>query len=172
MDTLTRGYQCTKCPKNHYSSGGGLSIDGSFGEWTDALKNTSDLMTKTVLDMHCYKFFWFTWLSDGCKSCSANLDGSALECGTSDARETSVAFENVMKVFFVKKGKIEFLYRKDSSREKDGWISGIFSFYVDETSLLDDDDLNDDPNEWKYFSYDVYPGMKEITFLYQKYNSD
>lgn len=71
-----------------------------------------------------------------------------------------------MKVFFVKKGKVEFLYRKGSSREKDGWISGIFSFYVDEVSLIDDDDLNDDPNEWKYFSYDVYPGMKEMTFLY------
>jgi hypothetical protein len=43
---------------------------------------------------------------------------------------------------------------------------------VDETSILDDNSLHDDPNEWKFFSYKFYPGMKEITFLYQKFNSE
>jgi hypothetical protein len=37
---------------------------------------------------------------------------------------------------------------------------------VDELTVLEDNDLADDPNEWKYFSYDIYPGMKELTFLY------
>ena len=88
------------------------------------------------------------------------------------ARNTSVAFEAIFKVYLVKKGTIEFLYRKDSTQETDGFVSGFFSLYVDETSILDDNNLNDDPNEWKYFSYDVYPGMKELSFIYQKYNSE
>lgn len=32
--------------------------------------------------------------------------------------------------------------------------------------------MNDDQNEWKYFSYDLYPGIQEITFLYQKFNNE
>lgn len=71
-----------------------------------------------------------------------------------------------MKLYFVKKGSIEFYYTKDSTQEKDGWISGLFSFYIDETVVLEDDNVNDNPDEWKYFKYDVYPGMKELTFLY------
>lgn len=71
-----------------------------------------------------------------------------------------------LKLYFVKKGKIEFIYTKDSTKEKDGWVSGIFSFYIDETVVLEDDSLNDDPDEWKYFAIDVYPGMKEISFIY------
>lgn len=72
----------------------------------------------------------------------------------------------------MKRGKIEFLYRKDSVLEKDGWNSGVFSFFVDDTSVLDDSNVNDDPLEWKEFSYDVFPGMAEISFIYQKYNTD
>lgn len=101
-----------------------------------------------------------------CQACSPSTGGGSLECGTASARDTSVAFETVMRLYFVKRGKIEFLYRKDSTKEKDGFISGIFSFYIDDTSVLDDNNVNDDPNEWKYFSYDIYPGMKEITLLY------
>lgn len=93
-------------------------------------------------------------------------------CGDADARDTSVAFETVMHFYFVKKGKVEFLYTKDSTVEKDGWVSGIFQFYVDETAVLEDSDLNDDPDEWKYFSFDVYPGMTELSFVYQKFNSE
>lgn len=77
-----------------------------------------------------------------------------------------------MRLFFVKKGKIEFLYRKDSTKEKDGWVSGVFSFFVDDTSVVDDGSLTDDPEEWKYFSYEVFPGMKDVSFIYQKYNSE
>ena len=66
-----------------------------------------------------------------------------------------MAFETIMKLYFVKNGKIEFLYRKDSTKEQDGWVSGIFSFYADDTSVLDDNDLEDNHDDWKYFSYDV-----------------
>lgn len=69
-------------------------------------------------------------------------------------------------MFFVKKGKVEFLYRKDSVKEDDGWISGVFEFYVDNQVVYSDEDVNDDPDEWKYFSYDVYKGLKELTFSY------
>ena len=72
----------------------------------------------------------------------------------------------------MKKGSIEFLYRKDSSKQDDGWISGLFSVYMDDNALLEDNNLNDNPNEWKYFSYDVFPGMKEFSFIYEKYNTD
>lgn len=72
----------------------------------------------------------------------------------------------ILRLYFVKKGKIEFLYRKDSVKEKDGFISGIFSLYIDETPVLNDNEINEDPNEWKYFSYDIYPGMNEISFVY------
>lgn len=82
-----------------------------------------------------------------------------------------MAFEMTLKLYFVKKGKIEFLYTKDSTKEKDSWVSGIFSFYIDESAMLEDDSVKDDPNEWKYFSIDVYPGMKEVSFIYQKFNS-
>ena len=72
----------------------------------------------------------------------------------------------------MKKGSIEFYYTKDSTLEEDGWISGLFSMYVDETVVLEDDSLNDNPDEWKYFKYEVYPGMKEITLIYQKFSSE
>ncbi len=72
----------------------------------------------------------------------------------------------------MKKGKIEFLYKKNSIRERDGWISGVFSLFIDDTSVLDDNNLMDDPDEWKSFSFDIFPGMKEISFVYQKFNSD
>jgi hypothetical protein len=95
-----------------------------------------------------------------------------LSCGDASARDTSVAFEMNFKLYFVKKGRIEFLYRKDSVRERDGWISGQFSFYVDNISVLDDSNIMDDPYEWKHFSFDIYPGMKEVSFIYQKFNTD
>ena len=74
--------------------------------------------------------------------------------------------------YFVKKGRIEFNYKKDSVRERDGWISGFFSLFIDDISVLDDNNLMDDPMQWKHFAIDVYPGMKEISFVYQKYNSE
>ena len=95
-----------------------------------------------------------------------------MHCGEAKARDTSVAFETDMKLYFAKKGKIEFLYRKDSTKEKDGWISGFFSFYVDGNSVLDDSKVNDNPNEWKHFSYEVLPGMRDLNFIYQKYNTE
>lgn len=48
----------------------------------------------------------------------------------------------------------------------------MFSFYVDESVVLEDNKVSDNSDEWKYFKYDVFPGMKELTFLYQKYNSE
>ena len=76
------------------------------------------------------------------------------------------------RLYFVKKGRIDFTYKKDSIRERDGWISGFFSLFIDDLSVLDDNNLLDDPLEWKHFSIDVYPGMKEISFVYQKFNSE
>ena len=77
-----------------------------------------------------------------------------------------------MHLNFLKQGKIEFLYSKDSTREKDGFISGILQLYIDDTIILEDEDLNDNPDDWKFFSFDIQPGMKEITWVYQKYNSE
>ena len=166
IDTLERTFSCRKCPKNTYSPGGGFSIDGDFGQWTSALSSQSPLLKNSYLRMTCYKYSWFMWLQDECKTCGSGKDGKALECGEATARDTSVAFQTVVRVYFVKKGKVEFLYRKDSTKEKDGWVSGIFSFYVDDTDVLDDNSITDDPNEWKYFSYEVQPGMQELTFIY------
>jgi hypothetical protein len=95
-----------------------------------------------------------------------------LFCGDATARDTSVAFDMTFRLYFVKKGRIEFTYKKDSVRERDGWVSGYFSLFIDNVSVLDDSNLIDDPMEWKHFSFDIYPGMKEISFIYQKYNSD
>ena len=61
-----------------------------------------------------------------CNTCYASDGGQSLLCGLASARDTSVAFETILKLFFVKKGKIEFLYKKDSTQEKDGWVSGFF----------------------------------------------
>jgi hypothetical protein len=77
-----------------------------------------------------------------------------------------------LRLYFTKKGKIEFLYKKDSTKEVDGFVSGYFSFYVDDTSVIEDSNLNDDPTEWKYFSFDVFPGLREVSFIYQKYNTE
>ena len=46
-DNLNRTFQCEKCPADHYSTGGGLLIDGKFGQWLNALRNNSDFMMKT-----------------------------------------------------------------------------------------------------------------------------
>lgn len=140
-------------------------------------------MQKTSLKRHCYKFFCksyffveylvgFVWLQSECKPCTSSPIGDTFYCGESKARDTSLAFESTMELYFVKKGKIEFLYRKDSAKEKDGWMSGIFSFHIDDEALVQDDNLHDDPNEWKYFSIDVEPGLKYLSFLYQKFNSE
>jgi hypothetical protein len=72
----------------------------------------------------------FTWIQEGCLPCSSNYDGSTFQCGEASARNTSVAFETIIKAELVKPGKIEFLYRKDTVKEKDGFISGRFSFYI------------------------------------------
>ena len=76
------------------------------------------------------------------------------------------------RLYFIKKGRIEFLYKKDSVRERDGWVSGQFSLFVDDLAVLEDSNLMDNPLEWKHFSYEVFPGLKEISFVYQKFNSD
>jgi hypothetical protein len=76
-----------------------------------------------------------------------------------------------MRVNIVKKGKIEFYYRKDSTKERDGWISGIFSFFMDDVSILDDDDRELDPYRWKHFSFELLPGLRQLSLVYQKYNS-
>ncbi len=105
-------------------------------------------------------------MNSECEVSKASPGGGALVAGEAKARDTTVAFEMTLKLYFVKKGKIEFLYTKDSTKERDSWISGIFSFYIDESAMLEDDSINDDPKEWKYFSIDVYPGMKEVSFIY------
>lgn len=114
----------------------------------------------------------FNWIPSGCQNCHAGPGGNSLVCGDATARDTSIAFEMTFRLYFVKKGKIEFSYKKDSIRERDGWISGAFSVFMNDISILDDNNLMDDPMEWKHFSIDVFPGMKEISFVYQKYNSD
>jgi len=43
------------------------------------------------------------------------------------ARDTSAAFETTLKLYFVKQGKVEFLYKKDSTKEKDGWNQESFN---------------------------------------------
>jgi hypothetical protein len=70
------------------------------------------------------------------------------------------------RLYFVKKGRIEFLYKKDSVRERDNWVSGQFSLFVDDIAVLEDSNLMDNPIEWKHFALDVYPGLKEISFVY------
>jgi len=50
--------------------------------------------------------------------------------------------------------------------------SGVFQFYVDDLVVLEDSNMADDPNEWKYFSYEIFPGMKELIFIYQKFSSE
>ncbi|CDW77764.1 UNKNOWN [Stylonychia lemnae] len=172
VDTQTRDYSCKKCPKNTYSNGGGYSIDGYFGEWETALNPDSEMSRKTSLSRNCYQYYWFSWFQKDCEPCSTTPGGASFTCGEASVMETSVAFETILKVYFVKKGKIEFQYTKDSTKESDGWISGLFQFFIDDIAVLEDQSLNDDPSEWKSFSYEVYPGMKELTFMYQKYNSD
>ena len=87
-------------------------------------------------------------------------------CGDASARDTSIAFEMNYRLYFIKKGRIEFLYKKDSVRERDGWVSGQFSLFVDDLAVLEDSNLMDNPLEWKHFSYEVFPGLKEISFVY------
>ena len=41
VNTSARDYKCQKCPRNTYSNGGGFSINGDLGEWTEALKMNS-----------------------------------------------------------------------------------------------------------------------------------
>lgn len=67
---------------------------------------------------------------------------------------------------FVKNGKIDFLYRKDSTLEADEWVSGIVEFYVNDDLVYTDEDLNDESGVWKPFSYDFYRGMNEIVISY------
>jgi hypothetical protein len=38
--------------------------------------------------------------------------------------------------------------------------------------VLEDSNLMDNPLEWKHFKFEVYPGLKEISFVYQKFNSE
>jgi hypothetical protein len=176
VNTTTRKYQCSKCPKNTFSNGGGISINGDFGEWKTALQANSSVQERAWIKQTCYKyscklsrdisFIGFSWFHSDCQPCSASPGGEKLVCGNASAKNTSVAFEMEMRLYFVKRGKVEFLYRKDSVKEKDGWVSGFFSFFVDDESVLDDSSLGEDPEKWKYFSYEVFPGMKEVSFVY------
>jgi hypothetical protein len=43
---------------------------------------------------------------------------------------------------------------------------------VDDVAVLEDSNLMDNPLEWKHFKFEVYPGLKEISFVYQKFNSE
>ena len=56
-------------------------------------------------------------------------------------RDTSVVFEFTLDAFFVKQGKIEVLYRKDSIKEEDGFISGVFEFYMGNDIIYTDSDF-------------------------------
>ena len=86
-----------------------------------------------------------------CSVCTAGFQGSSLQCGSATAVDTTTAFEITLHLNLVKTGSIEFLYMKDSTKEKDGFVSGLFQFYVDKTVVLSDSDLNDSPNEWKFY---------------------
>jgi len=96
-------------------------------------------MTKyTSLTRNCYEYFWFSWYTKDCSICSPTPGGGSYTCGEATARDTTVAFETIMKVYFVKKGIIEFQYTKDSTQETDGWISGLFQFFIDDIAVLED----------------------------------
>ena len=118
-----------------------------------------------------YNCIGLSWVKEDCEVCKPSSGGASLTCGQSSAHDTSVAFEFVLALYFVKPGKIEFLYRKDSVSESGGWTSGTFTFYKDDDLLLKDMDTGDSSSDWKYFSANISSGMKSLTFLYQKYNS-
>ncbi len=113
--------------------------------------------------------------------CSPSREGASVQCGQASATETTTVFEFTMRMAFVKgqkifvkyrkAGQIEFLYTKETTKEKDGFISGVFQLYIDQQVVLEDTNLNDNSDQWKYFKATVEPGIKEIAFVYQKYNS-
>lgn len=107
-----------------------------------------------------------SWISKDCEKCKASPGGTSLVCGEAAARDTTVAFEFVLRLFFVKPGKVSFLYRKDSVAENGGWVSGVLQFFQNAHPSLKDADTNDSKHEWKYFSVNVTEGMKELAFLY------
>ena len=84
---------------------------------------------------------------------------------------TTVAFELDMRMNFVKTGYIDFIYAKDTVQETSAFRSGIFDVYIDDVLIYHDEELNDDPDDWKFKSLDISEGEHEITFVYKKYNS-
>eukprot|EP00347_Sterkiella_histriomuscorum_P001733 403370894 len=171
IDAEKREYSCQKCPENTYSTGGGLLVDGDFGEWTQAMSVNDEFSIKSQLNRKCYKFYWQTWVEDQCTPCSSTEGGATYYCGEAQAMDTSVAFETELRVFMVKQGYIELLYRKDSVLMEDGWVSGIFEIYKDGEQIIMDNLVNDDQHSWKLFKYELNKGMNDIIISYQKYNS-
>lgn len=107
-------------------------------KWLSKALYNSTAMNMNVISIKLALYLGFSWLNDECTSCAPSPGGGSLMCGEASARDTTVAFETILRLYFVKKGKIEFLYTKDSTIEKDGWFSGIFQFYIDEEAVLED----------------------------------
>ncbi|CDW84817.1 UNKNOWN [Stylonychia lemnae] len=170
-DNENRTFGCKDCPVNTFSTGGGLSVDGSFGQWLHALQNTSEFIVRTKFASKCYMYFWSNWIEEECLPCQVLNAGQYLSCGEASARETSVAHEIVFELFFYKKGKLSLIYRKDTVREIDGWMSGIFEIYIDQQLVFQDQNLDDDQIAWKSLEIDIEPGIHEVIISYQKYNS-
>ena len=76
-----------------------------------------------------YIYIEVSWISEDCENCKASPGGGSLVCGSATARNTTVAFEFVLRLFFVKPGKVSFLYKKDTIKEIGGWTSGAFTFF-------------------------------------------
>ena len=102
---------------------------------------TYHAISMLVREIVLIKLVGSQWVEEDCEQCKSNEGGTALECGESKVRDTSVVFEFTLDAFFVKQGKIEILYRKDSIKEEDGFISGVLEFYMGNDIIYTDSDF-------------------------------
>ena len=76
-----------------------------------------------------------------------------------------------MRMNFVKSGYVDIVYAKDTVQDTNTSRSGIFDIYVDDILMFHDEDLNDNPDNWKFKSLNIPEGEHEVTLVYQKYNT-
>jgi hypothetical protein len=66
-----------------------------------------------------------------------------------------VAYETRFNIIFEKPGKLELLYKKDTSKDLNGKVSGTVNVYIDQNNVLKDEEIDGTHNDWKLFTTDI-----------------
>mmetsp|Transcript_1213 Transcript_1213/g.2985 ORF Transcript_1213/g.2985 Transcript_1213/m.2985 type:complete len:889 (-) Transcript_1213:2048-4714(-) len=147
--------QCSQCPSNSFSIGGGKRWDK--GSWIDF---ESDIISD------CWTSEALMWNKG--KNCTTwTTDGSILESGTTSLK----AWLNdrlLINTHLVMNGTVTIKYQKDT-RMRSWYHNGEFIVVINGVTVLSDIDLAH--KKWNTKTFNVRKGPLEIEIAYVKYSS-